>query len=109
MTQRSYVSVVGYGPASVPGGAVAPADDSLQPELADIARLGRRLLNLTGGAARGGHDPLRDVLRGHLGPGAEGLPPVRGSWGPYDHADLPIDLEAWLARVGPQRAGLRLA
>jgi hypothetical protein len=96
MTQQEAVSVsIGHG-----GGNSGPADDSLRPELADVARLGRRLVNLAVGAARGGQDPLRDLLRGHLGPGAGDLPLVSGSWQAYDHVNVQIGLDAWLARGG---------
>jgi hypothetical protein len=101
MTNEAVSVSVGSSSSSRPGGqGGAAADDSLRPELADIARLGRRLVNLAVGTARGGHDPIRDLLRGHLGPGAGDIPLVSGSWQPYDHVNVQIGLDAWLAGEG---------
>ncbi len=102
MTNEAVSVSLGYssGPGGGGAGGGGPAEDSARPELADVARLGRRLVNLTVGVARGGQDPLRDLLRAHLGPGAGSLPLVSGSWQPYDHVNVQIGLEAWLARDG---------
>jgi len=72
-----------------------------RPELADIARMARRLMRLAVSAARGDDAPLQRLLREHLGPDACALPVVSGSWRGYDHVNLQAGLDAWLA--GPIR------
>jgi len=95
MTQQEAVSVsIGHG-GGRPG---ATAGDPLRPELADVARLGRRLMHRAVGAARGEDHPLRRVLHDHLGPAAGSMPTVTGSWLQYDHVNLQIGLDAWLAQ-----------
>ncbi len=78
----------------------APPDDRLQPELADAFRLGRRLMRRAVAAARAEDQPLLRVLRDHLGPGTSSMPAVSGSWLQYDHVNVQIGLDAWLARPG---------
>jgi hypothetical protein len=94
MTQRSSFSVLSYGHRG------APDDDSLQPELADVFRLGRRLVQRAVGAARAEDYPLRRVLHDHLGPTAGRMPTVSGSWLQYDHVNVQLGLDAWLERPG---------
>jgi hypothetical protein len=72
-----------------------------RPELADIARMARRLMRLAVSAARGDDAPLQRVLREHLGPDVGALPVVSGSWRGYDHVNLQAGLDAWLG--GPIR------
>jgi hypothetical protein len=72
-----------------------------RPELADIARMARRLMRLAVSAARADDAPVQRVLREHLGPDAAALPVVGGSWRGYDHVNLQAGLDAWLA--GPIR------
>lgn len=75
-------SSAGHSSAGSGGGA---GDDSLQPELADVFRLGRRLMRRAVGVARGEDHPLRRVLHQHLGPGASsgpGRPAPGGGSGP---------------------------
>ena len=72
-----------------------------RPELADIARMARRLMRLAVSAARADDAPLQRVLREHLGPDAPALPVVSGSWRGYDHVNLQAGLDAWLG--GPIR------
>src|SRR2546423_7908502 len=86
----------------VPGHGGGPAGDQFQPELADVIRLGRRLVRLAVSAARAEDHPLRRVLHDHLGPGAGSMPTVSGSWLQYDHVNVQIGLGAWLARPGRQ-------
>ena len=50
-----------------------------RPELADIARMARRLMRLAVSAARGDDAPLQRVLGEHLGPDVGALPVVSGS------------------------------
>jgi ATPase family associated with various cellular activities (AAA) len=68
-----------------------------EPELADVARLARRLVNRAVEAARTPERPLRRVLLNHLGSDAASLPTVSASWQPYDHVNVQIALDAWLA------------
>ena len=77
-------------------------DDPLRPELADVARLGQRLVRRAVSAARAEDQPLRRVLHDHLGPGAAGMPTVTGSWLQYDHVNVQVGLDAWLGRPGRQ-------
>jgi hypothetical protein len=79
-------------PADRRGGG--PADDQFRPEPADVLRLGRRLMRLAVGAARAEDHPLRRVLHDHLGPGADSMPTVSGSWLQYDHVNVQIGLDA---------------
>lgn len=79
-----------------------PPGDQLQPELADVFRLGRRLVRRTVAAARAEDQPLRRVLHDHLRPGAASMPTVSGSWLQYDHVNVQVGLDAWLARPGRQ-------
>src|SRR5580693_3757144 len=104
MTEHVWVvragPAVGRGVSYAVGRGGRRDDEALQPELADVGRLGRRLLDKAVRAARGEPDPLRDLLKDHLGPGADGIPLVTGSWQPYDHVNVQIGLDAWLARAG---------
>jgi ATPase family associated with various cellular activities (AAA) len=75
-------------------------DEPLQPELADVARLGRRLVDKTVRAARGGEDPLRRRLHNHLGAQAGSFPIVSGSWLPHDQVNVQIGLDEWLRSGG---------
>jgi hypothetical protein len=68
-----------------------------EPELADVARLARRLVYRAVEAARMPERPLRRVLLDHLGKDAAALPTVSASWQPYDHVNVQIALDAWLA------------
>ncbi len=72
------------------------------PEPADVLRLARRLLRRVVQAARAEDEPVRRLLAEHLGPGAAGVPVVSGSWQGYDHVNLQVGLDAWLA--GPGRS-----
>ena len=88
----------GVRPAGV--AAAAAAGEPLRPELADVVRLGRRLVRLVVGAARAEDQPLQRLLSGHLGPGWASVPVVTGSWAPHDHVNVQIGLDAWLAAPG---------
>ena len=82
------------------GVAAAPAGEPLRPELADVVRLGRRFMRRVVATARAEDQPLQRLLVDHLGPRAASLPVVTGSWAPYDHVNLQIGLDAWLAGLG---------
>ena len=73
---------------------------SRQPELADVARLARRLVYKAVDAARTEDKPLRRLLLDHLGADADTLPAVSGSWPTYQHVNLQAGLDAWLAGPG---------
>jgi len=71
-----------------------------RPELADFARMARRLVRLAVLAARAQDEPVPQVLREHLGPDAAALPVVSSSWRGYDHVNVQAGLDAWLAGGG---------
>jgi hypothetical protein len=71
------------------------------PELADAARLARRLVHRAVDAARTEDKSLRRLLLDHLGADAESLPTVSGSWPPYEHVNVQAGLDDWL--TGPGR------
>jgi len=73
---------------------------SRQPELADVARLTRRLVFKAVDAARAEDKPLRRLLLDHLGGDADALPAVSGSWPSYEQVNLQAGLDAWLAGPG---------
>ncbi|HEX4700372.1 MAG TPA: hypothetical protein VH857_13575 [Actinomycetes bacterium] len=82
----------------------APAtDDSgpMRPELADLGRLGRRAVRQVVRTARSDDTPpVARLLIEHLGPVA-GTAAVAGeSWPAYEHVNVQLGLEAWLARPG---------
>jgi hypothetical protein len=91
---------VGTGAVSGDSGGGA-GDEELRPELADVRRLGHRLLQRAVRTARHEEDPLGRLLREHLGPGAASMPLVSGSWPQYDQVNVQLGLEAWLAQAGP--------
>jgi ATPase family associated with various cellular activities (AAA) len=76
------------------------AGDALQPELADVLRLGRRLVRRAVAAARTQDHPVRSLLHRHLGAGADSMPIVSGSWLQYDLVNVQVGLDAWLAEPG---------
>jgi len=71
------------------------------PELADAGRLAGWLLRRAVTAARAqAGAPVRRALLTHLGPGAAGWPVVTASWPAYDHVNVQVGLDAWLAAPG---------
>ena len=46
--------------------------------------------------ASGSGGPV-ETITGHLGSGAEYLPVVSGSWPPYDHVNVQVGIDRWLA------------
>jgi ATPase family associated with various cellular activities (AAA) len=66
-------------------------------ELADVGRLARRLLNRAVETARTEDQPLRRLLLDHLGPDAALLPTVSATWPSYEHVNVQVALDAWLA------------
>ncbi len=71
--------------------------NSGQAELADVGRLARRLVNRAVEAARTQDQPLRRLLLDHLGPDAACLPTVSATWPGYEHVNVQVGLDAWLA------------
>lgn len=49
-----------------------------------------------------------ETITSHLGPGAESLPVVSGSWPPYDHVNVQVGIEKWLEAAGEQHQLLGL-
>jgi len=72
-----------------------PADE--RPELADAARLARKLVRRAVRTARTQDQPLRAVLLDHLGPDAATLPTVSDTVPLYEQVNLQVGVEAWLA------------
>jgi DNA polymerase III delta prime subunit len=78
-----------------------PVATSHTPELADLARMCRRLVRRFVTAAREDERAtLPSMLTGHFGPSAEALPVVSDSWAPYEHVNVQLGLEGWLAEAG---------
>ena len=81
-------------------------------ELADVGRLLRRGVAGLVGVARAGERPtLSGELRGHLGDDVNGLEAVTDSWAGYEHVNVQLGLDAWLAdehRSAALRGGDRL-
>jgi hypothetical protein len=76
-----------------------PAADS-SPELADAARLARKLVRRAVRTARTEEQPLRRALLDHLGPGAAALPSVTDTCPLYEQVNLQAGVDAWLAGPG---------
>src|SRR5260370_22587310 len=77
-----------------------------RPELADVARMARRLMRQAVLTARAEDAPVQGALGEPLGTEAAGRPVVSGSWRGYDHLNVQAGLDAWLAADG---RGHRLA
>ena len=86
-------------PAALPRSAGTERGE--RPELADVARLGRRAMRGVLRAARSDLGPtLRGALLDHLGVLATDVAVVAESWPAYDHVNVQAGLEAWLAGPG---------
>ncbi len=72
------------------------------PELADIGRLARRLMQRTVAAARAGEESVGRLLTDHLGAQAAELPVAKGSWPGYDQVNVQTAVDAWLGEPGRQ-------
>jgi hypothetical protein len=88
----------------------APAGgDPARPELADVGRLLRRGVDKVVGAARADlRVTLTSVLREHLGPRAASLDVVEEAWPGYQHVNVQLGLDAWLAEGGGEARTVRL-
>jgi hypothetical protein len=85
------------------GMATAGGRDEDEPrfELADVRRLTRRAVRGLVGAARADERPtLSRMLSEHLGPDCGGLDVVAESWADYEHVNVQVALDAWLAEPG---------
>jgi hypothetical protein len=89
-------------PLPGPGaGAPVPVPGPPRLELADARRLLRRAGRGLAGLARADERPtLGRVLWEHLGGDAGELPVAAESWPPYEHVNLQVALDAWLAEPG---------
>lgn len=77
---------------------IVNGDEPLRPELADAGRLARRVLRKVVVAARADEQPsVAKALRSHLGAVVDGAV-VTGNWPPYEHVNVQIALDAWLAQ-----------
>ena len=97
---RHHALMVNSGYVQRAGRTVAnePAVDQRGPELADLGRMRRRLVRHFVDAARVDERPsVAALLVGHFGPSVATLPVVSDSWVPYEHVNVQLGLEAWLA------------
>ena len=86
------------GPETI---SLLSTDAELRPELADLRRTGRRFVRRFVAAARADEAPtLPRLLADHLGPSVGALPVVSESWPPYEHVNVQLGLDAWLAGAG---------
>jgi ATPase family associated with various cellular activities (AAA) len=76
---------------------VVAAGQANRVEFADVGRLARRLIDRAVETARTEHHPLRRVLLDHLGPDAAYLPTVSATWPSYEHVNVQVGVDAWLA------------
>jgi hypothetical protein len=72
------------------------------PELADVGRLARKLVGRAVRTARQEDQPLRRALLEHLGPDAAHLPTVSDTCPLYEHVNVQVGMDAWLA-ADPRR------
>lgn len=78
-----------------------PVATTHTPELADLARMGRRLVRRFVTAAREDDKAtLPSMLTAHFGPLTGALPVVSDSWAPYEHVNVQLGLEGWRAEPG---------
>lgn len=81
-----------------------------RPELADLARLGRRLVRVFVDAARAGTEPTpADVLVDHLGSLGATSPVVGTGWPSFEHVNVQVGLEAWLELPGRSHRAIGLS
>lgn len=84
-------------PPTLPTGDVK--DDHFR--ISDVAKLARRTRRRIVGAARADDRvTTAKLLRAHLGEGVATLDVVEESWPLYDHVNVQVGLDAWLAEPG---------
>jgi hypothetical protein len=76
------------------------------PELADVGRLARKLVDRAVRTARTEDQPLRRALLDHLGPDAARLPVVSDTCPLYEQVNLQIGVDAWLAGPGREHEAI---
>jgi hypothetical protein len=85
------------------GASDAGAAPSPRFELGDIRRLGQRLLRAAATSARVTPPvTVAQVLAGHLGADAPAIPVVGETWPSYEHVNIQVALNRWLALGGRQ-------
>lgn len=73
----------------------------MDAEVGEFGRLFQQFLEQMSHAAREGQtSPLRDLLDSHLGEDCSALPVVSESFMPYDHANVQVAVDAYLAQQG---------
>jgi cell division protease FtsH len=107
---RSFAQL-SHGPGMPRGQAgygAGPSGPGARPELSDIGKLTRRVLQRAVTMARADDASVQWLLRNHLGADAATLPVATGSWPTYDQVNVQTGLDAWLAEPGRthQLAGL---
>ena len=71
------------------------------PELADLRRFGRSVVNRFVASARQVDAPtFRSLVSEHLDTGVDDLPAVSESWPAYEHVNVQAALDAWTAAPG---------
>ena len=94
---------------SSPGGG-SPVSEAKRPELADVGRYGRLLVDRFVTQARSADQPtFRSLIAGHLGVGVDDLAVVDESWPAYEHINVQAALDAWLAGEGREHQIVGLA
>lgn len=98
---RPAVAPLRSGFPATPAPGWLPEHGRARPELADVRRAGRRLVQRFVTAARADELPtLPRLLARHLGPDVGSLPVVSETWPPYEHVNVQIGLDAWLSTPG---------
>ena len=73
----------------------------MDPEVGEFGRLFQRFLERMSHAAQEEQtSPLRDLLDAHLGEDCSTLPVVSESFMPYDHVNVQVAVDAYLAEEG---------
>lgn len=99
------VGATGSSPESGP-----PASEARRPELADLGRYGRLVVDRFVTQARSAEVPtFRSLVGQHLGLDVDDLPVVDESWPAYEHVNVQAALDAWLAVDGREHQLVGLA
>lgn len=78
-----------------------PDSGSTAPELADLRRMGRRWMRRFVATARADDQvTLASVLGEHLGADVARHPVVSDTWAAYEHVNVQLGIEGWLADTG---------
>lgn len=90
-----------------PSSAALPGEYP-KPELADVVRLGRHVVRRAVRRARQDDAPtLGRVIANHLGGPSREVPIVSEAWPPYEHVNVQIALDHWLAGRPHELIGIR--